>query len=251
MKAIVIKNKFALDKMRTAGQKLASVMLEVEKAIVPDVHTEYIDAFIEERMRLTGLKPECKGYAGYRHATCISLNDVVIHGIPSKEKVLKSGDFVKIDVVGSYMGYCADMTRYFFIGSVNPVARKMAQTAQKALDCAIQIIKPGRHLSDISATIQQEVERDGFGVVRAFCGHGIGKVMHEGPDVPNFGVAGMGPLLQEGMTLAIEPMITQNSYKVVVESDGWTARTVDGGLAAHVEDTVVVTRDGAQVLTRL
>jgi len=251
MKTIVIKNKHALDKMHAAGQKLALVMQEVESILVPDIHTEYVDAFIEERMRLAGLNPECKGYAGYRHATCISLNDVVIHGIPSKEKVLKSGDFVKIDVVGSYKGYCADMTRYFFIGTVSPVAHEMAQTAQQALDRAIQAIRPGVHLSDISATIQQKVEQDGFGVVRAFCGHGIGRTMHEGPDVPNFGVAGMGPLLQEGMTLAIEPMITQKSYEIVVESDGWTARTIDGGLAAHVEDTVVVTNDGARILTRL
>jgi methionyl aminopeptidase len=251
MKAIVIKNKNALDKMYAAGQKLALVMQEVESIIVSGVNTEYIDAFVEERMLFAGLTPECKGYAGYRHATCISLNDIVIHGVPSKEKVLKSGDFVKIDVVGSYKGYCADMTRYFFIGTVNPVAYKMAQTAQRALDRAIEAIKPGCYLSDISALIQKEVERDGFGVVRVFCGHGIGKTMHEGPDIPNFGTAGRGPLLQDGMTLAIEPMIAQNSYDVVVESDGWTVRTVDGGLAAHVEDTIAVTNDGARILTRL
>jgi len=248
---IIIKNKVALEKMRMAGQLLAGVMQLVNERVVPGANTFEIDAFIEEQMRLAGLKTPCKGYGTYKHATCISVNDVVVHGIPSKEVILKSGDFVKIDVVGSYKDYCADLARYFFVGDPSPVAYRMASVAQEALDAAIAAVKPGVRLSDISVLIQRIVEKEGFGIVRDFAGHGIGKSIHEEPQVPNFGEPGRGPVLVEGMTLAIEPMITEHSYKVKVMRDGWTAKTVDGGLAAHVEDTIVVTKDGAEILTRL
>ncbi len=248
---IVLKNKTAIEKMRTAGKKLAQIMLEIEEYVVPGANTFDLDAIIEEKMRKSGLKPECKGYAGYRHATCISLNDGVVHGIPSKEVILKSGDFVKIDVVGSYQKYCADMTRPYFVGEVSPLVVRLARVAQRSLDAAIAKIAPNVFLSDISATVQQEVEQEGFGVVRQFFGHGIGRSIHEYPDVPNFGTPGRGPLLQQGMTLAIEPMITAGSYEIYVLKDGWTAKTKDGSLAAHVEDTVVVTHDGFEVLTRI
>jgi methionyl aminopeptidase len=251
MERIVLKNKSAITKMHFAGQALAQIMQEVFSLIKPGVNTLEIDVFIEKRMVHMGLKPVCKGYGGYCFASCISLNDVVVHGIPSKEVILKSGDFVKIDIVGSYKGYCADIARYFFVGDIHPVAQRMAHVAQSALDAAISKICPGVRLSDISNIIQQEVERNGFGVVRDFAGHGIGKDIHEAPNIPNYGKPGQGPVLQEGMTLAIEPMITEKDYKIRVMSDGWTARTIDGGLAAHVEDTVVVTRSGAEVLTRL
>jgi methionyl aminopeptidase len=176
---------------------------------------------------------------------------VIVHGIPTKEIVLKNGDFVKIDVVGAYERYCADMARYFFVGDKKPQAVALAFAAQTALDKAIDAIRPGVFLSDISALIQETVEGAGFNVVRDFVGHGIGRKMHEEPEVPNFGRPGSGPILQEGMTLAIEPMLTEKSYKVRIDSDGWTARTADGGLAAHVEDTILVTSRGCEVLTRL
>lgn len=249
--SIQIKNKIAIEKMRNAGQLLASIMQTVKEKVVEGVTTLDLDTFIDGKMREEGLKAVCKGYAGYRHATCISVNDVIVHGIPSKEVILKSGDFVKIDVVGSYKDYCADMARYFFVGEPSPVALRMAAVAQDSLDKAIAAVKPGVRLSDISALIQQIVEKDGFGVVRDFAGHGIGKSIHEDPQVPNYGAPGRGPVLVEGMTFAIEPMITQGSYKTKIMPDGWTAKTVDGGLAAHVEDTIVVTKDGAEILTRL
>lgn len=251
MEKIVIKNKVAIDKMRIAGQVLARILEEVKPLMVVGVNTLEIDAFIELHMLKDGLKPVCKGYAGYRFATCISLNDVIVHGIPSKEIVLKSGDFVKIDVVGSYRDYCADITRYFFIGVVSDTVKRLAQASQDALDQAIAHIKIGSRLSDISALIQQHVESKGFSVIRDFAGHGIGKALHEPPCVPNYGQPGKGPFLQEGMTLAIEPMIAERGYKTRVMSDGWTAKTEDGGLAAHVEDTIVVGKNGAEVLTRL
>jgi len=248
---IIIKNKAAIQKMHTAGQLLARVILEIEKYVVAGATTLEIDRKIEEKMRAAGLNPICKGYGGYCYATCISLNNAVIHGLPSDKVVLKNGDFVKIDVVAAYKGYCADMTRQFFVGTVIDTIKQLAATAQAALDAAIEIIRPGINLSDISACIQDEVERNGFGVVRDFAGHGIGKAVHEDPEIPNFGRPGEGPVLREGMTLAIEPMITEKNYAVERGPDGWTILTKDGGLAAHVEDTVAVLSDGVQVLTRL
>jgi methionyl aminopeptidase len=246
---ITIKNKVAIGKMREAGRLLAEIMGKVQ--VLEGTTTLEIDSWIENEMQKCGLVAVCKGYGGYRYATCISLNDEVIHGIPSNKVILKSGDFVKIDVAGSYKGYCVDMTRYFFVGAVKESAKKLAETAQRALDRAIKEIMPGKHLSDISASIQGEVERAGFGIVRDFAGHGIGKKLHEDPQIPNFGVTGEGPILREGMVFAIEPMITEKSEKIKIMGDKWTVKTVDGGLAAHVEDTVAVASSGAEVLTRL
>ncbi len=254
MHAIVIKNKMAIEKMRGAGQRLAKIMHDITPYTQQvGISTFELDQIIEEMMIKAELKPVCKGYGTYKNATCISLNDVVVHGIPSKEVILKSGDFVKIDVVGAYKSYCADLARYYFVGEVSPVARRLAQVAQSALDKAIAAIAPGKRLSDICLLIQHEVEQAGFGVVRDFAGHGIGKRMHEAPDVPNFWDVDNDEsvILREGMTLAIEPMITEKSYEIRIMPDGWTARTIDGGLAGHVEDTVVVTKTGAEILTRM
>jgi methionyl aminopeptidase len=250
MSSVKIKNKIAIEKMRIAGRKLAIIMVEIEQFIKEGVSTFEVDFIIENKMNGAGLKTVCKGYAGYRYATCISLNDVVVHGIPSKKTILKSGDFVKIDVVGGYKGYCVDMARGYCVGKVVPIVKKMVCVVQKALDVAISKIFPGVYVHDISFTIQNEVEREGFGVVRDFAGHGIGKQIHEAPEIPNYGDPGTGLVLREGMTLAIEPMITQKGYEIKVMGDGWTAKTVDGGFAAHVEDTVLVTKSGVEIFTR-
>lgn len=248
---IKIKDKQAISKMRIAGHRLAEIFNNLASVVEKGVSTAEIDSFIETSMREKGLVPVCKGYAGYKHASCISVNDVVVHGVPSEKEVLKNGDLVKIDVVGSYKGYCADMARCFFVGQPQPVAQRLVDVAQYALDAAIKHAQPGVCLSDISATIQQKVEEQGFGVVRSFAGHGIGKSMHEDPEVPNFGEPGRGPRLRPGMVLAIEPMITQGHFAVKIMADGWTARTCDGGLAGHVEDTVAITEDGPEILTRI
>jgi methionyl aminopeptidase len=248
---IIIKNKLAIDKMRHAGHILAQILEDIRPLVVIGLSTYELDAIIEARMLAQGLGTPCKGYGTYKFATCISLNDGVVHGVPSKEIILKSGDFVKIDVVGSYQSYCADLTRYYFVGEASPTAQRLAAVAQSALDSVIDIIKPGIKLSDISSLVQQIVEREGFGVVRDFAGHGIGQHFHEEPSIPNYGKPGKGPTVCEGMAFALEPMITEKSFEVRIMSDGWTAKTVDGGLAAHVEDTVVVTKTGVEVLTRL
>jgi len=248
---MLIKNKIAIEKMRIAGNRLAMILKEIEPAVIAGVSTWDLDRQIEEKMRKSQLNPECKGYAGYKHATCISLSDGIVHGIPSKDLILKSGDFVKIDVVGSYKGYCADMTRYFFVGVVSQTVKRMAVTAQQALDEAIELVAPGVKISKVSACIQDRVEQAGFSVIRVFAGHGIGKDLHEEPDVPNYRKAGDDVVLREGMTLAIEPMISERSYEVRIMQDGWTAKTADGGISAHVEDTVLVVRNGSEVLTRI
>lgn len=248
---IIIKNKTAIQKMRTAGRFLAQIMKDVESSIVYGKSTLEIDSFIEKQMLKIGLKPVCKGYAGYKFATCISLNDVIIHGIPSRDVILKTGDLVKIDVVGSFDGYCADITRYFFVEPVKELAKKISLVAQIALDKAIDKAVAGNRIADLSACIQKEVESNSFNVVRKFVGHGIGKSIHEDPNIPNFVTGERDVILREGMTLAIEPMITQGSFEVKIMEDGWTAKTLDGGLAAHVEDTILITNDGPEVLTRL
>ncbi len=248
---MLIKSKIAIDKIRSAGKLLAKILKDIEPEVVAGISTFDLDKKIEHNMREVGLNPECKGYAGYKYATCISVNDGVVHGVPSKDVVLKSGDFVKIDIVGSYKGYCADMARCFFVGTPTVLAKKMATVAQIALDKAIQIVSPGVKISQISACVQDEVEREGFSVIRAFAGHGIGKDLHEEPDIPNYRKRGKDVVLREGMVLAIEPMISERSYEVRILEDGWTAKTVDGGLSAHVEDTVLVTSTGADVLTRV
>ena len=248
---MLIKNKIAIEKMRIAGKRLAAILQDITPEVVVGTSTWDLDRIIEEKMRKSELIPECKGYAGYKYATCISLSDGIVHGIPSKDLILKSGDFVKIDVVGSYKGYCADITRYFFVGNVCAIAKQMAQTAQNALDAAIAKVAPGVKISEISACIQDIVEADGFSVIRAFAGHGIGKDLHEDPEIPNYRKAGDNVVLREGMTLAIEPMISQRSHEVRILQDGWTAKTADGGLSAHVEDTVLVVKNGSEVLTRI
>lgn len=247
---IVIKNKSALAKMEKAGQLLAAIFQQLPEWVRPGVSTLEIDSWIEQQLRASGMAVRTKGYRGYKHASCISVNDTVIHGIPSSKVVLGEGDVVKIDIIASWQGYCADMTRIFFVGKVSEAAQKLADVAQAALDKGIAQAKAGNHLSDISAAIQQEVERHGFGVIRDFAGHGLGKCLHEDPEIPNYGEPGQGPILRPGMTLAIEPMITMGDYKVIVLDDGWTVKTRDGSLSAHVEDTVVITTGEPKILTR-
>lgn len=248
---ITIKNKLSLAKMEKAGQLLSELFSELPELVRPGVSTLEIDTWIEEQLCSKGLAPRTKGYRGYLHASCISVNDGVIHGVPNSDVVLKDGDIVKIDIIASWKGYCADMARTFFVGMVSDQAKKLVRAVQVALDKGIAQAWSGNHLSDISAAIQQEVEQHGFGVIRDFAGHGIGKCMHEEPEIPNYGKPGEGPVLRSGMTLAIEPMITMGSYKVDVMNDGWTVKTCDGSLSAHVEDTVVVTDGEPKILTRV
>lgn len=246
---IYIKNKLSIEKMAQAGSLLSGILVNVEQLIKPGVSTAEIDAWIESQLHEKGLVSSVKGYMGYRHVSCISVNDVVVHGVPHTDCILKLGDLVKIDVCASWNGYCADMARSFFVGAPSEQAQKLVDVAYQALKKGIDKARVGNRLSDISAAIQEEVEKHGFGVVRDFAGHGIGRDMHEAPEIVNYGKPGKGPLLREGMTFAIEPMITAGKYHVYVANDGWTVKTVDRSLAAHVEDTIAITNAGPIILT--
>lgn len=246
---IHIKNKLSIEKMAQAGSLLSDILVGVEALIKPGVSTAEMDAWIESQLREKGLVSSVKGYMGYRHVSCISVNDVVVHGVPQADCIVQTGDLVKIDVCASWNGYCADMARSFFVGQPSEQAKKLVDVAYQALKKGIDQARVGNRLSDISAAIQEEVEKHGFGVVRDFAGHGIGKNMHEAPEIVNYGKPGRGPVLCEGMTFAIEPMITAGKYHVYVANDGWTVKTVDRSLAAHVEDTIVITSAGPVILT--
>jgi len=251
---IVIKNKMALAKMREAGSRLARVMHEVAELIQPGVTAAWLDAEVESRMHKLGLVPACKGFMGYKHATCISLNEIVVHGVPSANAVLKSGDCVAVDMVGIYQGYHADMARTFIVpGDTKPAAEvvRLIEVAQASLEAAKAVMKPGVRLRTVSRHIQKVVEEAGFGIVRDFVGHGIGRQMHEDPQVPNYDAGEEGPILRAGMTLAVEPMITIGSAEVEVLSDGWSVQTRDGSWAAHVEDTIAITETGIETLTQV
>lgn len=237
-------------KMKTAGQLLAETFLEISPKVVAGVSTLVLDSLIERELDIRKLVPGSKGYMGYRHATCISLNDEVVHGIPSPNRFVSAGDIVKIDVCAAYQGFFADMARTFLVDPISQQVQQFVHVAYTALDKGIDKAIVGNRLSDISSAIQQEVEHHGFGVVRDFAGHGIGSAMHEDPEILNYGVPGKGPRLKKGMGLALEPMITMKGYGVFIADDGWTVKTVDGSLAAHVEDTVIITDNGPMIITR-
>ena len=235
--------------MRRAGKVCGDILKELGNIIKPGISTMEIDRFVEKTVKANGMKASEKGYCGYPACVGVSINEEVVHGIPSKKRILREGDIVSVDLVVEYKGYMADAARTYAVGEISPEARHLIETAEKAFFDGIAFAKEGYRLSDISNAIQKTVEGEGFGVIRDFVGHGIGSDMHEDPQIPNYGKPGKGPRLQKGMTLAIEPMITQGSYEVDVLQDNWTAVTIDGGLAAHYENTVVITDGEPQLLT--
>jgi methionyl aminopeptidase len=248
---ITIKDKRSREKMAVAGKMLAEIFVVLEEHIKTGISTLELDSIIAGLMQKMGLISQSKGYLGYKHVSCISINDEVVHGVPHEHKKLSRGDLLKIDICAAYDGYCADMARCFFVETKKPEAEKLVTVAISALNKGIEKAIAGNRLGDISAAIQREVESSGFGVVRDFAGHGIGKRMHEEPEILNYGQEGKGPLLRPGMAFALEPMITWGHYDIFVMPDGWTAKTKDGSLAAHVEDTVVITENGPHIITRL
>ena len=249
----MIKSKDAIFKMKTAGKLLAEIFEMVPSVIKPGVTTLMIDQWIAGQLKVNNLVSQSKGYMGYQHVSCISVNQVVVHGVPSSQVILKQGDLVKVDVCAAWKGYCADMARAYLVDVQEPTVEisKFIATAQQALQAGIDQAVEGNRLFDISYAIQQVAEKQGYGIVRDFAGHGIGKKMHEEPDVPNFGKKGTGMMLRAGMTFAIEPMITVGHYDVFVMKDEWTVQTTDQSLAMHVEDTILITENGPEVLTRL
>ena len=235
--------------MREAGKVCGLILRELSDLIRPGISTLEIDRFVEKTVREHGMRAAEKGYCGYPASVCVSVNDEVVHGIPSKKRHLREGDIVSCDLVVEYEGYMADAARTYAVGSISPEAKHLIETAEKAFWNGIAYAKEGYRLSDISHAVQETVEAEGFGVIRDFVGHGIGSEMHEDPQIPNVGKPGKGPRLQRGMTLAIEPMITEGSWEIDVLADDWTAVTLDGSLAAHYENTVVITDGEPELLT--
>ena len=246
---IIIKSRQELELMREAGKVTGYILKELEQFMKPGVATIEIDRYVEKTVKEYGMTAAEKGYCGYPASVCVSINDEVVHGIPSKKRILQDGDIVSVDLVVENKGYMADAARTYGVGTISPQAARLIDTAERAFYEGIKYAKQGFRLSDVSHAIQSVVEGEGFGVIRDFVGHGIGREMHEDPQIPNFGKAGKGPRLQRGMTLAIEPMICEGDWEVDVLLDDWTAVTVDGGLAAHYENTVVITDGEPELLT--
>jgi methionyl aminopeptidase len=246
---IVLKSPEEATLMRTAGKVNAEIFAGLAELIKPGITTMDINNYVEEVVARHGMIASEKGYGGFPASICTSVNEEVVHGIPSKERVLKEGDIVSCDLVVEYQHYMADSCRTFGVGRISDTAQHLIDTAEKAFFEGIKFAREGQRLFDISHRIQEVVEGEGFGVIRDYTGHGIGSEMHEDPAIPNCGKAGRGPRLVQGMTLAIEPMITEGSYEIDVLSDDWTAVTVDGGLAAHYENTILITDGEPEILT--
>lgn len=247
--AVVLKTREHIRGIRKAGRVVAACHKALSKRLAPGVTTREIDRFVERFMLDRGATPAQKGYKGYPYATCASVNDVVCHGFPDSEP-LESGDIVTIDMVADLNGWKADSAWTYSIGKSSTATDKLLRVAKQAMLDGIKMAQPGNYIGDIGHAVQRRAEREGYGVVRMFVGHGIGRNMHEFPEVEHFGPPGQGVKLEEGMVITIEPIITTGRSEVFVGMDGWTARTVDGSWSAQFEHTVAITKDGPVVLTR-
>ncbi|PST37725.1 MULTISPECIES: type I methionyl aminopeptidase [Clostridium] len=247
--AVTIKSPREIELMREAGRILAKTHEELAKNLRPGMSTWDIDHMGEEIIRSYGCIPSFKNYNGYPASICVSVNDEVVHGIPHKEHFLDEGDIVSLDAGVIYKGYHSDAARTYGIGQIDDDAKKLIEVTRQSFFEGIKFAKAGNHLNDISVAIQKYAESFGFGVVRDLVGHGIGSHLHEDPEIPNFARKRKGILLQPGMTLAIEPMITEGSYEVVWLDDDWTVMTEDGGWAAHYENTILITENEPEILS--
>ena len=247
--AVTIKSPREIELMREAGRILAKTHEELAKNLRPGMSTWDIDHMGEEIIRSYGCIPSFKNYNGYPASICVSVNDEVVHGIPHKEHFLDEGDIVSLDAGVIYKGYHSDAARTYGIGQIDDDAKKLIEVTRQSFFEGIKFAKAGNHLNDISAALQKYAESFGFGVVRDLVGHGIGSHLHEDPEIPNFARKRKGILLQPGMTLAIEPMITEGSYEVVWLDDDWTVMTEDGGWAAHYENTILITENEPEILS--
>jgi len=236
--------------MKRGGAILARVVKKVAKAAKPGVSTQYLNEVAEQLILKAGGRPSFKGYEGYPAATCLSVNNEVVHTIPRPEKILHDGDIVGIDIGLVFDGMYTDMARTVMVGKVSRRVKKLLEVTAKALRLGIKQIRAGATTGDYGYAVQHYVEKHGFSVVRSLVGHGVGRSVHEAPQIPNYGTKGTGTVFQAGMTLALEPMVNIGRHEVATLEDGWTIATVDGSLSAHFEDTIVVTNKGAEVITQ-
>ena len=246
---IHLKNATQIAAMKDAGRITGEALLVARDMVRPGVSTYEIDQAIRRYIEKCGATPAFLGYGGFPASACISINDEVIHGIPSKKRILREGDIVSVDIGCIYKGYNSDAARTYGVGKISEEAQRLIDAARESFFEGLKFCKVGYRLSDVSHAIQKRVEEDGFVVIRDFVGHGIGRELHEDPQIPNYGKPGRGPRLAKGMVLAIEPMISEGTYEVEVLLDNWTAVTADGKLAAHYENTVVITDGEPELLT--
>ncbi len=242
-----------LDKMRRSGLVVYQVLQQLRECVQPGMSTWDLEEVADKAIRKSGAVSAFRGYRGYPCVLCASVNDEVVHGIPTRKRVLRSGDVVSLDCGVVLDGYYGDSATTVAVGgedALPPAVRNLLRVTEESLQAAIEHVRPGQYLGDVSSAVQQRVEAAGFSIVREFVGHGIGTHLHEDPQVPNYGVPGQGPRLKEGMVLAIEPMVNQGTNEVRMMPDNWTAVTADGAFSAHFEHTVAVTREGPWILTR-
>ncbi len=248
---VVLKTSRELELMRVACRISAEALQVAGEAVKPGVSTWEIDKIAYDYIKKQGAEPNFLNLYGFPATACISINDEVIHGIPSKKRILKEGDIVSIDLGAKYNGYNGDNAATFAVGQISPKAQRLLDTTKESLYKGIEAAVPGNRIGDIGSAVQEYCESRGYGVVREYTGHGVGASLHEDPEVPNFGTAGRGIRLLPGMTIAIEPMINEGTFKVNQMSDGWTIKTADGKLSAHFEHTIAITDNGPVILTRV
>lgn len=246
---IHVKSDEEIQLMREPCRVVKETLEFVGKHIKAGMSTKEVDNMVYNYITSSGATPSSLGYCGYPGSACVSINEVVVHGIPSDDIIIKDGDIVSVDITAEKNGYNGDACRTFCIGNVSPETRRLVKVTEECFFKAIENLKAGTPLYDIGYAVQQHAESNGFGVVRSFVGHGIGKEMHEDPSVPNFGRKGTGVRLRTNTVLCIEPMITMGTFRVEIKEDGWTAVTVDGLPAAHYENTLVIKDDGVEILT--
>ena len=246
---IEVKNEQELQRMRAAGKVTAAVLKLMTEMVRPGISTLELDSAAERTIRSFGATPLFLGYYGFPGSICASVNEEVVHGIPKKDRILKSGDIISIDTGARLDGFCSDAAVTLGVGKVSDEAQRLIDVTKKSLYKAIGQVKAGRRLGDVQHAVEAFAKLHNVGVVRDYCGHGIGRNMHEEPSIPNFGTPGTGPVLEAGMVLAIEPMLTAGSFRVRELEDGWTVVTRDGSYAAHFEHTVAVTANGSEIFT--
>lgn len=246
---IEIKTPAEIESMRRASRVVAEVLQQLKSRVKPGVTTAELDKFAEQRVRELGAVPAFLGYRGYPATLCVSINEEIVHGIPSPKRVLRDGDIVSLDMGAVIDGFYGDAAVTVAAGEISAPAKKLMDVTRRSLEAALAKVRAGARLGDVSHAVEEYAGEHGMGVVREFTGHGIGRKLHEEPSIPNFGRAGTGPTLKAGMTLAIEPMLCLGKADVIVKNDGWTAVSADGSLAAHFEHTVAVTEDGCDILS--
>lgn len=248
---IQLKNSEQIAAMKEAGRITGEALIIAGEAVAEGVSTKHLDDIIRRHIERSGARPSFLGYAGFPGSACISINDEVIHGIPSPDRILQEGDIVKIDVGAFYKGFHGDSANTFCVGNVSDEAKRVIAAVKDGFYAGLEQVKPDNRIGDIGAAVQKHVESCGFSVIRKYVGHGVGHDLHESPDVPNYGTPGRGPRLTVGMTIAIEPMVAVGGYEVKELSNGWTVVTKDHSLTSHYEHTVALTDDGVVILTKV